>query len=184
MAAQTEPSADHYNLLPAQAPLWRIKGGSAILQVDDYGQRVRLTNGTWQSWDSLKRSAQYDLARYGHVQTLDGEKIACEWALNDAAVRTLVEQQPWKPPGNTDAGFRACLRGAMGLAGADGDRSKSTSVPKTPLPLSAFFRGRRAGHRSGPTQQRQERRRSVSWADEQPGDHAVADGCAPETTER
>ena len=184
MAAKTAPSAATNSLLPDQAPLWRIKGGSAILQVDDDGQRVRLKSGTWQSWDSLQRSAQYDLARYGHVQTLDGGKIACDWALNDAAVRALVEQQPWKPPGHAAGGFTARLRGALGLAGADGDRPKSTSAPKTPLPLSGFFRGRRAGDRLGPTPQRQEQRRSVSWADERPGDHEVANVCGQDTPKR
>ena len=184
MAEKTEPSAANTRLLPDQAPLWRIKGGSAILQVDDYGQRVRLKSGPWQSWDSLRRSAQYDLARYGHVQTLDGERIACDWALNDEAVRALVAQQPWKPPVQDTVGFADRLRGALGLAGADGVRSKSTSAPKSPLPLSAFFRGRRAGGQSEPTQQQKERRSSVSWADERPGGPDVADVCEQDETRR
>ena len=87
-------------------------------------------------------------------------------------------------PKNADVGFTGRLRGALGLAEADGVRPKSTSATKTPLPLSAFFRGRRAGDRSGPTQLQQERRRSVSWADDRSGDHDGADVCAQDTTNR
>ena len=175
MAEKIEPSEANNALLPDHAPLWRIKGGSAILHVDADGQRVRLTSGRWQSWDSLRLSAQYELARYGHVETLDGKKMACDWALDDEVVRTLVAQQPWKTPEQDAVGFTARLRGALGLAGADGVRSKSTSAPKSPLPPSAFFRGRRAGGQSERTEQRTERRRSVSWADERPGDNDVDD---------
>lgn len=67
MAQKAELSAASNNLPPDHAPLWRIKGGSAILQVDDYEQRVRVKSGLWQSQDILRLLAQDDSDRYGHV---------------------------------------------------------------------------------------------------------------------
>lgn len=114
---------------------------------------MQLKSRMWQSWDILRRFAQYNLARYGHVQTLDGQKIACEWALNDEVVRTLIEQQPWKPLGKDDVGFAGRLRGMLGLTRVAAVRPKSTPAPKTPSTAPGFpFRGRRTGKRWGPTQ--------------------------------
>ena len=79
---------------PDHVPLWCIKGGSAIVQDDHFEQRMQLKCGKWQSWDILELSAKYDLAQYGHVHTLDGDNIPCDWALNNEVVRTPVEQQP------------------------------------------------------------------------------------------
>lgn len=63
---------------------------------------------------------QYDLAQYGHVQTLDSEEIACEWAMNDEVVCTLVEQQPWQSLARDVAVFAGRLRGSLGFAAIDG----------------------------------------------------------------
>ena len=87
-------------------------------------------------------------------------------------------------PENAAAGFTRRLRGALGLAAAEGGRPKPTSATTHPLPISALFRGRHVDDRSGTTQLQQGRRRSVSWADDQPGDNDDDTFCPQATPER
>ena len=62
MAPKTRTRATRPQLLPDHALLWRIKGGSAIVQEDNFKEHVQLECGMWQSWATLELSAKYDLA--------------------------------------------------------------------------------------------------------------------------
>lgn len=158
-------------------PTKRIKGASAILQVDNYEQQVQVQSGIWHSWDILRLSAQHDLAHYGYVQKLGGEEIACDWAL-DEVVRTLVEQQPWQSPAKDAAVFA----GPLGFAAVNRVVLSRRQRPR-PLPLAAFrSMGGVLANDMGTMQQQQERRRSVSWADASTGDKDVANVRARGTT--
>ena len=75
---------------PCDFRLWSVKAGNRLLCVDEAGRHVQLQDGTWTSMTRLEHAAKWDVAKYGHVRSHDGNNIVYNWAMDDAVVHWLV----------------------------------------------------------------------------------------------